>query len=126
MRIKVQDNAAQNYITRCYSKANPRCGMLHNPKWVETLKQVEGQWLEVETEHLFGDQFNTVPIPGVSDNGLRLMVQDISEIEDDVREGVIKCRWCYGYDHDNDGMCDKCGRGDYLHKLNPIGPYKKG
>jgi hypothetical protein len=126
MFIRVQDNAAQNYITRCYKGAHPSCGMAHSPEWADTLKQVEGQWLEVETEHLFENQFNTVPIPGVSDNGLRLFVEDISEIKDDVREGVVKCRGCLGYDRDGDGKCDSCGREDYLHKLNPIGPYKKG
>lgn len=120
MRVKVYQNAAANYHARCYRHAHPACGMLHRPEWEKMLRAVEGRWLEVETEHLFRDQFNTVPIPGVSDNGMRLMIEDVEAIEDDVRDGVIKCRWCFGYDHDKDGACDKCGKTDHLEPLNPI------
>lgn len=84
------------------------------------LEKIKGQWVEVETEHLFADQFNTVPIPGVSEQGLRLMIEDVEEIEDDVRQGVVKCGWCAGYDKDGDGRCDKCGKAEYLRPLNPI------
>ena len=76
-------------------------------------------WLEVETEHLFSDQFNTAPIQNVSENGVRIMIEDVVEIKDDVRDGVVKCQWCYGYDKDNDGACDKCGKTEYLKPLNP-------
>lgn len=86
------------------------------------LEAVQGQWLEVETEHLFHDQFNVAPIPGVSDLGLRLMIEDIVAIEDDIRQGVVKCQWCYGYDHNHDGKCDKCGKTEHLSDLNPISP----
>lgn len=122
MKVHVRIGAARHYQQRCYRHAHPACGMLHDPKWVKLLQAVEGQWLEVETEHLFRDQFNTKPIPGVSENGLRLMVEDIDAIEDDVRQGVVKCNWCYGYDHDHDGKCDKCGKSEYLESLNPISP----
>jgi len=90
------------------------------------LKAIQGQWVEIETDHLFADQFNTVPIPGVSENGMRLMVEDVEEIEDDARIGVIKCSYCFGYDHNHDGFCDNplCGSPDYLHPLNPLFPGK--
>lgn len=122
MRVLVHINAAEHYVKRCYRNAHPQSGMLHRPEWAEMLKKVEGQWLEVETEHLFSDQFNTVRIPGVSTNGMRLMIEDIAAVEGDVRQGVIKCNWCYGYDHDKDGQCDKCGKSEYLRPLNPIQP----
>ena len=122
MRIKLNDNAATHYVRRCYRHAHPQCGQLHRPDFEAMLKAVEGQWLEVETDHLFSDQFNTAPIPGVSENGLRIMVSDIVEIEDDARIGVVKCNWCGGYDHDHDGACDKCGSIDYLKPLKVISP----
>lgn len=122
MRVKVNENAAQHYVARCYRHANPQCGKLHNEEYEAMLQQVQGQWLEVETEHLFRDQFNTGPVPGVSEHGLRLTVADVTEIEDDVRAGVIKCDWCFGYDHDKDGKCDKCGKTDFLRPLDPISP----
>ena len=122
MRIKMNDEAARHYVTRCYRHAHPACGQRHNPKFATMLRAVQGQWIEVETDHLFRDQFNTVPIPGVSENGLRVMVSDIVDIEDDVRQGVVKCSWCYGYDTDGDGACDKCGKTEYLRSLNPISP----
>lgn len=121
MRIKLHENAASNYVCRCYRGANPQSGMLHRPEWEKMLKNIEGLWLEVETEHLFRDQFNTAPIPGVSENGMRIMIGDVSEIEDDIRADVIKCRWCYGYD-DGTGKCGECGKTDYLEPLNPISP----
>ena len=122
MKIRVRQNAAAAYVHRCYRHAHPACGMLHRPEFAEMLRKLEGQWLEVETKHLFSDQFNTAPIPGVSDQGLRLMVQDIDAIEGDVRDGVIKCNWCGGYDHDHDGACDGCGKSEYLEPLRPISP----
>ena len=121
MRVKLHDEAARNYVTRCYRHAHPECGMLHRPEWVEMLSAVQGQWLDVETAHLFSDQFNTGPIPGVSENGLRLMIEDVAEIEDDARIGVHKCGWCGGYS--TDGVtCDKCGKAEYVRPLNPKFP----
>lgn len=93
MRIKLYQNAAANYVARCYKGASPTCGMLHSPKWSAMLKKVEGQWLEVETDYLFADQFNTVPIPGVSEDGMRIMAADVEEIEDDIRAGRYLDRW---------------------------------
>lgn len=120
MRIKLYSEAASHYVTRCYRGAHPQCGQLHNPKWQKMLEAVQGTWLEVETEHLFRDQFNTAPIPGVSENGMRVMIEDVEAIENDVRQGVVKCQWCYGYDHDHDGKCDKCGKSEYLRDLDAI------
>ena len=117
MEILINENAAGNYIKRCYKNARPDAYGLHNEKFYNILKNIQGQWLEIETEHLFSDQFNTTPIPNVSDNGVRIMMEDVVEIKDDVRNGVMKCRWCYGYDNDNDGACDKCGKTEYLKPL---------
>lgn len=119
MEILINENAAGNYIERCYKNARPDAYGLHNEQFYNILKNIQGKWLEVETEHLFSDQFNTAPIQDVSENGVRIMMEDVVEIKDDVRDGVVKCRWCYGYDKNNDGACDKCGKNEYLEPLNP-------
>lgn len=119
MKIKIHENAAKNYLTRVYRHARPDCPMLHRPEWYEMLKKVEGTWLDVETKHLFSDQFNTAPIPGVSENGMRIMQADVVEIQDDERIGVSKCSWCFGDDRNGKGKCGKCGKTDTLRPLLP-------
>jgi hypothetical protein len=122
MRVLVHKNAASNYVRRCYRHARPEAYGLHNTKFQTILKAVEGTWLDVETDHLFDDQFNTAPIPGVSESGIRLMIEDVAAIEGDVRHGLVKCSWCYGYDRNGDGACDKCGKTDYLAPLKALQP----
>lgn len=119
MKIKIRQDAAMAYIHRTYRKAHPQCGMLHRPEWVEALEKVQGQWLEVDTQYLFSNQFNTTPIEGVSEIGMRIMIEDIDEIQDDVRIGVSKCNWCGGDDRHKPGICGKCGRTDCLQPLLP-------
>lgn len=115
MRIKVKKTAASDYIRRTYKGMRADCGMLHRPEWVKMLEAVQGKWIEVETNYLFQDQFNTVPIPGVSELGMRIMMESVEEIEDDVRIGLMKCGWCGK--HTKNDKCDKCGKAEYLEKL---------
>lgn len=60
------------------------------------LESIRGQWVEVETDYLFQDQFNTVPMLG--GNGLRIMMDQVVAIQDDAREGKAKCRYCGHHD----------------------------
>ncbi|RDJ35152.1 MAG: hypothetical protein DWQ19_09970 [Crenarchaeota archaeon] len=53
------------------------------------LQQYAGEWLPVETDHLFGDQFNTG-----SPSNLRVMLKNVSDIKNDVRPHAAKCGWC--------------------------------
>ena len=119
MRIKIRKGASLFYIQRCYRNAHPECGMLHRPEWADMLKKVEGKWLEVETEYLFKDQFNTAPIPGVSELGMRIMIEDVEEIEDDIREGLSRCNFCgkHALNPSLDGPCSLCGQVGYLEPL---------
>jgi hypothetical protein len=64
MQVRLHEDAHLRYIGR--STSRHVSGV--NFDWVKTLEKVDGQVLEVETEYLFSDQFNTVPVPGVSDN----------------------------------------------------------
>jgi len=119
MKIQIHPNACANYIARCYRHNRHSQNMLHNAAFADKLRMVQGQWLDVDTEHLFSDQFNTVAVEGVSENGLRVMQSDVVAIVNDVRNNVVKCQWCCGYDTDNDGKCDRCGKDDYLAPLMP-------
>src|SRR5512139_3137075 len=79
MQVKVRKDARLAYI-----HGVPRFGTV-NWHWADLLKAVEGRIIEVETDYLFRDQFNTVPIPGVSESGLRLMNESIEAVIDDIR-----------------------------------------
>ncbi len=68
---------------------NPVVTGAGNDKFRKMMQAVAGQWLEVETDYLFQNQFNTPPIPGVSENGLRVMAGNVAEIENDARLGRV-------------------------------------
>lgn len=89
MRIKIIGNAKSVYLGRCNAHRQ-NC----NWEWAAILKSIEGQSLEVETKHLFRDQYNTVPLTGISDNGLRIMDCFVESIEDDARPGQARCQYC--------------------------------
>lgn len=46
-----------------------------------------GEWIEIETDYLFNNQYNTV-------DGRRIYDQDVSEIENDARANMGRCRYC--------------------------------
>ena len=117
MEILIHENAANNYFRRCYRGTQPNAVGLHNEGFYNILKGLQGKWVEVDTTHLFTDQFNTVVIEGVTGSGARINLADVVEIKDDVRHGLQKCVWCYGYDHNHDGLCDKCEQSKYLVDL---------
>jgi hypothetical protein len=60
-------------------------GSLEADRYRKMMQVVAGKWLEVETDYLFQDQFNTAPIAGVSEYGLRVMACHVEEIENDER-----------------------------------------
>jgi len=93
MKIRINKEAAAIYVRGCYRHAHPSCGKLHREDYAEMLRAVQGAELEVETEYLFADQFNTVPIPGVSAHGLRVMVNVVDAVIDDLRPGRYFTSW---------------------------------
>ncbi len=117
MEILIHENAANNYFRRCYRGTQPNAVGLHNEGFYNILKGLQGKWVKVDTTHLFTDQFNTVVIEGVTGSGARINLADVVEIKDDVRHGLQKCVWCYGYDHNHDGLCDRCEQSKYLVDL---------
>lgn len=53
------------------------------------ISQYAGQWLEVDTSHLFANQYNTT-----APSNLRVMDADIEEVKNDKRAGVVTCKYC--------------------------------
>jgi len=88
MKIKIRDNPS------CY------------------LGQLAGKTVDVETEHLFNDQFNTADF--------RVMLKDVVEIIDDIRLDLKKCGYC-GFSHIklNAQTCPKCNNNDHEYGLHP-------
>ena len=117
MEILIHENAANNYFRRCYRGTQPNAVGLHNEGFYNILKGLQGKWVEVDTTHLFTDQFNTVVIEGVTGSGARIDLADVVEIKGDVRQGLKKCQWCFGYDRNQDDICDRCEKSEYLKEL---------
>jgi len=115
MKIKIKKSAPVIY--RRGLNKRPSDGYSKTEfEWIETLKQVSGKTIEVETDYLFKNQFNTVPIKGVSELGLRIMENLVEEVIDDERIGKYKCNWC-GHHSENSDKCPECGKAEYLEPL---------
>jgi len=109
MKIKIKKNAHLIYRTR----VNIPLGYNFNTKWYDTLQAIAGQEIEVETKYLFINQFNTIPIPNVSKNGLRIMIESVEYVIDDERYGKMKCQYC-GNIQKIGAICYKCYKTGYL------------
>jgi hypothetical protein len=73
MKIKIVDNpvvTGGSVVTNNYRKA---------------LQALAGQWVEVDTQYLFQDQFNT--------KELRVMAQNVADIQGDVRGDFVFDSW---------------------------------
>ena len=81
---------------------------IRDKEYEKHLKDYAGQWLPVETEHLFGDQFNTGP-----PSNARAHIRNVSDIENDIRPRALKCLYCGLTEHDKDDSevgkdCPRC------------------
>ena len=106
MKIRINKAAKLIYVNSVSPSAV-------NWKWAELMEKVAGMTLEVKTDYLFKDQYNTAPIPGISEKGLRIMQNVVEEVIDDERPGKARCRWC-GRTGPAQGVCMTCGKTDYL------------
>jgi hypothetical protein len=110
MEIKIKGNAHE-----LYRSSSAREGF--NSDWFDKLQAVAGRVLVVETDHLFKDQFNTPPIEGVSDIGMRIMAWLVEEVIDDERIYLMRCQYC-GTNSDVHKACPSCRKADYLEPLS--------
>lgn len=86
------------------------CYTHYGGNYSEKLESIGGQWIEIDTTHLFREQLNTKPIPKVSAVGLRIYQQDVVEVEDDERIGRSKCDYCGAW-VDTGRPCQDCQNG---------------
>lgn len=111
MKIKIKDDAAKIYLSRFKGQQIP------NREWGNTLMKIQGLTLDVETEFLFKDQYNTAPIPGVSETGLRVMQESVAEVIDDIRNTRKFCGWCNHHSDINASSCGNCKKTEYFKSL---------
>jgi len=111
MKIRIKDDAAAIYCRQFVLQQIP------NRDWADKLRAVKGMTLVVETDHLFRDQYNTVPIPGVSEIGLRIHDESVEEVIDDERLDKVKCGYC-GHQGFTTRICGKCGKSKYMQGLS--------
>ena len=111
MEIKIKKDASAIY-------AKNASDFQYSSEWWRTLQKVAGKTLVVETEFLFRNQFNTAPIEGVSENGLRIMEEWVEEVIDDKREYKMRCNYC-GKTSNVGLSCSGCFAGrNYLTPLS--------
>jgi len=113
MLIKIRSNAHDLYADR----VNTGNYMRFNDEWYNQLKLISGKTIKVDTKHLFRDQFNTVPIEGVSKNGMRIGSESVEEVIDDEREWMLRCTYCGQMSEVSwvtSERCPHCNEGDYL------------
>lgn len=121
MYIIIKKDAPEIYEKEKMLKAGNSC--ILNPSfsesWLGKLKNISGKTIEVDTEFLFPDQFNTVPIEGVSEKGLRIMSNLVEKVVNDQRIGLSKCQWCGAKNPSSVIVCMKCGRSEHIEPLFP-------
>lgn len=106
MKIKITENAGSLFV------GHVNCGNeTYSEERRQTLLKIQGKIIEVETEHLFGDQFNTVPIYSISEKGIRIHARYVEEVIDDARPGKGRCQNC-GHIGSDFELCEECGKFD--------------
>lgn len=75
----------------------------------DKLNELNGTWVDVETEYLFKDQFNT--------KELRIMARHVKEVKDDIRKYRKRCNYCGRHSALVDKKCKHCNRNDYFENL---------
>ena len=83
MKIIIAEDAARYYRLTSIHKFGQ-----YNEEYCNKLEKLQNQEIEVETTHLFSDQFNIDPIHNVSTSGMRIMGQSVYRVIDDERIGL--------------------------------------
>lgn len=73
MKVKIKTTAGREYTKDHFN---------------ETLVSLRGQWVEIDTGHLFNNQYN------LKDYDLRIFDKDIEAVKDDERKNRIGCGYC--------------------------------
>lgn len=87
-------------------------------QYKDAMEEIAGQWIDVETDHLFENQYNVTTPNGV---GLRIMESQVRGVQDDARTGKQRCNYCgkiseyIGLD-----LCPHCGYYGYVKKFENV------
>ena len=136
MQIRIKDNAKSVYLGWCNTKHQ-----FTNWDWAYLLEVLQGETLEVETDFLFHDQYNTSPVAEerveplmarldpcrsqqtrdyihkvLTGTGIRVIWYIASEVIDDVRPGMMRCNWC-GKCAPVADACPHCEKDGYLESF---------
>jgi len=118
MKLKIKQDAGTIFVKNYYRGKKLDAFMPSmTRKFADQITALQGMEIIVETKFLWDDQFNTAPIPGISEYGMRItdLERDesiIEEIIDDVRPNRQKCPECRHYLREmgeNEGTCYWCG-----------------
>ncbi|MFH1547247.1 MAG: hypothetical protein ABIC57_02060 [bacterium] len=118
MKLKIKANAGSIFVKNYYRGKSRQAVMPSvTRKFADQITAIQGMTIIVETRYLWDNQFNTGPIPGISEHGIRItdLKEDESIIEDiidDVRPSRLKCPECRHYLREmgeNEGTCYWCG-----------------
>ena len=110
MKILIRKDAVDLYVKDHTDYNGEYFG---DDEWERTLEFIAGKEVEVDTDMLFKDEFNTMPIPGVSEEGIRVPIEYVTKIINDKRHGKARCDFCNEVSNSTE-KCTNCGRTDYL------------
>lgn len=132
-----EESAAYEALSARLKKTNGECFCAWGGKGSHYLTFAQdGVDVDLETEHLFSDQWNTAPIDGVSDNGLRVFdwAEDypidfrktlkrghylvITDEMREIRRNTHECGYCRKQEPAQKGyvFCPHCLSSEYLTK----------
>lgn len=115
MRIHIRADVCKVYWSEINARGLRYCPTNEEHKFGDMLRAIADTWVEVDTQYLFSNQYNTVPIAGVSESGLRLHDRHIDEIEGDTRDNVGCCGFCGNQTTGTiTGICKACLDSEYL------------
>lgn len=83
--------------------------------YLESLSKIAGTTVDVETDHLFQDQYNIVQ------ENLRVFDKVVEEVIDDARTGRARCNYCGLHTEAALGYCPFCNRKEST--LTPFKPF---
>lgn len=121
MQVRIKSNATANYAKGIWERGIP------DKNFISLLAQLHGKLVEVETKHLFDDQFNIV-------DGPRIHSEDVCEIINDERINRAKCGYC-GKHHEMQEMpetvgglktivCPNCQKAGHVRPFFVIVPHR--
>ncbi len=142
MKIRISKQAKSYYISSAHHHVT-------NWPWAYMLEILAGEWIDVETNYLFGSQFNTAGMPvdqvemllkrmpsyrspedlqKVQESlllGARIMIESVDGIQGDERIGMGRCGWCGKNTAAAESVCQSCGKSEHINSFEPFLAYQR-